>query len=348
MSKLTKRNEEVIVGYLRLVKTLYPELIENIYPFILLGLNYINIFSDLLSEELQYLDYDEMEINTTLKLVREFLNGLGENYLKQFEQALADGIFDIFNISDMTKDRFDEAFCLEYIDHTVINLPTNNTIRDGITIVHEFFHLTNSQFENGTRDIITEIISCYMELRYCQFLISKGYSPLNLYKDVFERINSTYNASANLILSASLLDIYYNTGDINKRTIKSMDQHRHVYLDNQKQILSKIRDRKLDDIINCFHDDIAHLLGGVISINLIKDTKLNDTKIKYINNNMENLSILQNLNTFDFDINNCMHWLDKEAEIIKSLEGVIYEDNSCSRTDSSRQDKAKYRTRKKI
>lgn len=344
MSKFKELNEEIVIEYLQLIEEIYPELLKLIYPITIMGMDYVSVFSELLSDDLETFDYDSIEIYKTIDLVREFLSSIDDKYVHKFDKSMSNGTIDIFNNKDVDLNRFDEPYCIEYMDNISVNLPINNSINDGGVIVHEFFHLTNSDYENGTRDIVTEIISCYMELRYYQFLISKGYDEINLYKAVYERINNTYNSAANLVLSASILDIYYNTGDISKKNIKFMNKYRKIYSDNKNQLLKLSNDDNFEDIIYSFHYDVAHLLGGIISINLLGETNVNDIKIDYINNNMEDLSIKKILDILDFDINNFTKGIDKCSEIIKMLEGVIYEDNSYSGSDGSREDKVKYRT----
>lgn len=313
--------------------------------------DFLYVFQDLLSEELQDFDYEYMDIKDTVNLVREFLNKIDKNYVLKFDKAISDGTFDIFHIDNLYEDddRIDEPKCLDERKDISVNIPINYSISDGAIIVHEFFHYTNSDKDTTIRCVFTELISIYMELRYYQFLVEKGYNIVNYYQELYERISNIYVAANNIAYTGSILDIYHNTGSIDKDSIMFMNQYRKIYKDNVYNLIGFSTDDTFLEGVCVFEYEIGYLLGGLIAINLLKETQVNDLKIKYINKNIDKLSIKQILDKLNIDIEEYPQLIDYCANIIKMLEGAVYEeDNSNSRTDSSRKDKVKYRTCQKV
>ena len=334
---MDKEKFKIIDNYLDETESFCPGLIDIIFDITLMANKYLNTFEYLLSEDLKDLDYMPMKIDETIYLVKKFLNNIDPSYEKMFDMTLIDGTFDIFHEDNIEGDRLDYPFCQES-GRTAINLPLNSTIADGAVIVHEFMHYTNSIFKDiGARELFTELISIYWELRYYQFLSEAGYGDINFWNELYERLDNTFDAANNTVFAGSVLDIYNNTGGINKRDIKFIDKHRNLYRKNTNNIISFVSEDSFGDDIYDFHYDAGYLLGAVIAINLLKEPELNDIKIKYINENMGKLSINYIFKILDFDIKDSYKWIDNCQSIFENLEGVIYEDNnSNSRTYRSR------------
>lgn len=257
-----EENEQYIIDYLKILENSCPKLLELFYPITLMAINYLYEFDDSFQIDFEDIEFDEMDINTTINLVREFLGMLGEDYLIKFNNALNDGTFDIFHIDSVNEgqDRSTDPKVNEE-GHNNINQPINYTILDGITIVHEFLHFTNSDKESMVRDVFTELISCYMELRYCIFLSEKGYNVDNYYKTLYGRLENTFDAANNVALSGSILDIYHNTGSITIDNIEFMDEHRGIYESNIDDILDFYEGEELGQGVYDFDYDVAYLIG---------------------------------------------------------------------------------------
>lgn len=332
-----KENEQAIIEYLKEAEIFCPELSDLIFDITLMASDYLNVFQHLLSEDLNELEYESMEITETVSLVKKFLGSIDASYEKKFDRSLTDGTFDIFHKENLENDRLDYPICQES-GRTTINLPIQNTIADGAVIIHEFMHYTNSNFKNiGTREVFTELISIYWELRYYQFLSKIGYGDIHFKQELYERLDDTFNAANNVVFSGSALDIYHNTGNINRNNIKFMDKYRRLYRQNTNNIIDFISEDSFGESVYDFHYDTGYLLGAVIAVNLLKEPKLNDIRIKYINENLDSLSINDVFKTLNLDIKDSYKWIDNCAEIIKSLEGVVYEDyNSNSRANGRR------------
>lgn len=351
MNEFKENNEESLVDFLEVLSYECPEILDLFYPMTAMANHFLYVFQDLLSENFDDFDYEYMNINDTLKLVQEFLNKCDQKYVLMFDEALNNGTFDIFHIDNLCEDddRIDEPKCLDERKNVSINIPINYEISDGAIIIHEFFHYTNSDKDTIVRCVYTELISIYMELRYYQFLASKGYNIISYYKELYERINNIYISATNIAYTGSILDIYYNTGNIDHDSIMFMNKYRKIYKDNVYDLIGFSKDDTFLEGVCVFEYEIGYLLGGLIAINLLKETQINDLKIKYINDNIDKLSIKQILNLLEINIEEYPQLIDYCANIIEALEGVVYEENnSNSRSNSSRKNKVKCRTGQKI
>ena len=252
-------------------------------------------------------------------------------YVKKFDRAMIDGTFDIFHIENLNEsdNRVDSPINIEQGKSRGINVPIYNTISDGASILHEFFHYINTAKDSMCRSIYTELISFYMELRYYLFLYKKGYSIQNYYKCVYEIIFDIVKNSANNACYCSIiLETFYHTGTINKENIKFIDKNCEIDDENIDDLIEFTESENFMDDIFEFENYVSYLLGGIIVIKLIDEPKLSDQKILYLNENFSNLSINKVFDLLQFDINNPMPFIYKCADTIRKLEGVISESNS--------------------
>jgi len=337
MNRFRKQNEQNIIEYLSGAEKDCPGLIELLYPIVSIASDFIEKLRDYIDFDFETFEYEKLNISENIKLVREFLSKEGNGYLENFDKALTDGTFDMFlpEFLDEEESRSLEPRSCEE-DFVNLNIPINNTIDDGAAIIHEFFHFTNSEYDMGTRIIFTEFISSYMELKYYLFLAEKGYTVDNYYKCLYEKIDNTFVAASNVAFSGGLLDIYENTGKINRKNIKFIDKFRCLYKPNIKGLINYYSDEDLEEDLFLFHYDVSYLLGGILAINSLKEPILSDTRIKYINENFDKLSIKDVLNVFELDIENFSILIDYCAEKMKEVEGVLNENNSYSGANKRR------------
>jgi len=331
MNKVVKNNLRSLRNYIKSTESNCPELLNLFFPITSLAADYLEVFDNVFdtSIELEF-KYKEMELSNTLKLVKDFFEELGEDYLNKFNEAVLDGTFDIFHINDLDKKagRLKEPCCNETDNKIGINMPVNYTIEDGASIVHEFLHFTNSNKGNGTRVICTELISCYMELRYYQFLARKGYDISNYYKGLYMRLNNIFTASDNIAFYGSILDIYKNTGEISNNSIMEMDKQRGIYASNVNNLIQFFSNEGFANEINTFHYDVSYLIGGILAINLAKNFDEYDVIIKSINKDLHKLSIDDVFKLIGFDINKPKALIDYCVEKEKEIKDVVNEDIS--------------------
>ena len=330
-------NRKAIEKELKTNEKVCPEIIDMFGIFGHMANDYLRAMNEILKDDFEDPYYENMDINTTLDLVREFLKLLDVKYLEIFEKSLFDGTFDLHLPEDDLIKRSEGAE-VSPKPYACINLPVKYTIQDGATIVHEFFHYLNDS-ENfvGTREIYTEMISIYFELRYYQFLVEKGYDSIYFYNEIFERINSTCDSAYNLCDTNAILDVYYNTGDITKNNIKFLDRYRKIYRGNIKNILDFYSSEDFQEWINYYRIDVSYVLGTLLALLSLKEPKLYDIKMKYINDSINTLSINDVLKILEVNIDEYSIWIDECYNILEEAIGEIYEeDNVYSGTYGSR------------
>lgn len=329
--------KELIEECLRDYESVSPNLKHLYSVFADISNMYVDKMKDLLFEENPIIQYEEMHISDNIKLVREFLSNIDKQYLRDFDSALNDGTFDLFLPEDDLIERPEYPITTTK-PQASISIPITNTIEDALIIIHEFFHFNNDNENLITiREIFTEMISIYYELRYCLFLIEKGYSNISLNNYIYSRINNTFDSANNLYFSSSVFDIYHYTGDINKNNIKFLSKYRNTYKQNISDLKNIIYDEDFEEIITSFIDDIGYVLGTLLTFVSIKQPEIYDLKMKYINDNINNIKIEDLLKILEVKIEDYEEWIHTCAEyLIGSLERLYEEDYSDSRSYRSR------------
>lgn len=240
--EIIKQNKEAIECILQRYELNGNELLKLFGKFSIIGTDFLCELSEIIPEEGFQFDYEKMDIRDSIKLVREFLVNIDKKYLEIFDKSLNNGTFELFLEEDDLEERPDEPITMPKPE-AVIYIPVQNKITDGQIIIHEFFHYLNDEEDLVVnRDIFTEMISIYFELRFCKFLEEKGITKNLFNKEVCERLDNTLLSGDNLCFTSSSLDIYYNTGEINKRNIKFLDKYRQIY------------DYNKDDLLSFYHD----------------------------------------------------------------------------------------------
>ena len=313
-----------------------PEVMNFFYFFVFIGNAYLNATEDFLDERLE-LKFDEMDIKETLNLVREFLANVDKKYLEVFDRSLSDGTFDLFLPEDDLVERPNEPVTTPK-PQANINVPITYTIEDGAIIIHEFFHFLNDTDDLvGVREIFTEMISIYYEFRYYQFLLEKGYNSKIFYKEIYKRIDSTFCSAEKLCFTASVLDIYHNTGDINEQNIEFLDSYRNLYKSNMDSIIDYYQGENFEEEICRFRQNVSYVIGTLLTFFALKNPEIYDIKMKYINEKINELLIEDVLNILDTKLYKCPIWIEECVRNLKKALGEINEqDYSNSRTDRSR------------
>lgn len=331
------------------IEELCPDLL-NLFDIIYqISYSFLDAVGELLPEEPIEIEHHKMPIKNTIDLVREFLNIIDKKYLDIFDKSLNDGTFELFYEEDDLKERPNYPITTP-VPYTSIYIPVKNTFEDGAVIVHEFFHyLNDSEDIIAVRDIFTEMISIYYELRYYQFLSTKGYVLNEYYNEIYDRINNSFDSANTLCFSSSALDIYDKTGNIDRKNIKFINEirktrkkntreNRVLYKKDIGQIINFSRDNEFVDIIGEFREDLSYVLGTLLAFYSLNEPTLYDVKMKYINDNINNFSIEDVLNILDTKITDYPVWVEESAKNLKKALGVINEeDNMYSGSYRSRQ-----------
>lgn len=338
MENYKEENEQYILESLKRLEQLDPNMLDMIYPISSTSLEFLYGFNEYFDINCDFIKYDQMDLKTNIKLVREFLLSMDEKYLNIFDKSLNDGTFDIFHIDNINEYpyRLDEPVCIEEKEPINVNVPLKYSITDGAILVHEFFHFLNSNKKSASREIFTELISFYMKLRYYLFINEKGYGIENYYKTLCDIMENTCDAANNVMYSSSILDIYNNTGNVTEDNIEFINEYRGLYDYNIEDILSFRDSEELGELVYDFEYDVSYLIGGIVAINLLKEPYLNDIKIKYINENFDKLSIRDVFNILNIELENMQPLITYCFDLFKQIEGALYEDNSNSRTYRSR------------
>lgn len=301
--EIIEKNKETIESILKYYEGIESELLDLFNTFATMAADFIYELYKIVSEE-EFV-YKKMDIRDSIKLVREFLKDIDSNYLNIFDKSLSDGTFELFLPEDDLVKRPDEPITFPKPGATIY-IPVQNNATDGSIIVHEFFHYLNDDNELIiNRDIFTEMISIYFELRYCQYLDLKKINCNAFNKEVCERLDNSLIASDNLCFTSSALDIYHNTA--------------------------------FSEGISDFESDVSYVIGTLLAFYALKEPRVNDIKMKYINDNINSMQIEDVFNILDTSIEEYPKWIEACKEILKKAKSESYEESySYSRTNRSR------------
>lgn len=329
------KKENVLKKYINELKELCPELIDLIYPITEIANEYLETFNDLLDLETDFIKEENISIDENINLVKQFLKQFDSKYLDKFNIALASGVFVMCNDKDK---KIEEPMAIESEENYSIVIPIKNKISDGADIVHEFFHYLNYECnDNIVRYIFSELISMYTELKYFKFLSEKGYSDIYYKKEIYDRLENTFAASLNCCLTGATLDIYNNTGDVSLKTIKEVNSYRKIYSNNIMNIINFPKEDEFEQAIYDFDYDASYVLGGVLAIYLLREPLVSDIKIKYLNENINKMSIENVFYLLNEKIINYPIWFKCCLEKLKEIRGDLVEQiNSNCRSNRSR------------
>lgn len=313
------------------------DIVKSFWLYVQIADDYLYRIYNILSEKEFMMDYDKMEISDTISLVREFLLDLSPKYLQIFDKLLVDGTFELFLSEDNLIERPSEPVAMGK-PNAIIYIPINYNLSDGAIIIHEFFHyLNNLEKYRSIRDIFTEMISIYFELRFLQFLDNNGISDNSFSKGICKRAYYTISSAENLFYTSSIFDIYYNTGEISKKSIKFIDKYRHLYSENMKNVFKFYISEDFSKNMNNFRDDMSYLIGTLLSFNALKEPKVSDIKMCYINDNMSDMNMGQVLDVLEISFDRYLDLIRDCQNILKKAKGELDEKGySYSRTNSRR------------
>lgn len=329
-------NRENIENYLEQNELVCPEVLDLFSIFNKIAKDYLTSSVEFFETEIE-LKYDRMDIKETIDLVSEYLESIDKKYLTLFHKYLNDGTFDLFLPEDDLYERSKSPVTLPKPEAN-ISIPIQYNYDDGGAIVHEFFHYLNDTEDLvGVRDIFTEMISIYYEIRYYQFLNEKGYSNLCYYYEVYSRIDNSLDCAYNLCYNSAAFDIYHNTGDITKENIAFINKYRNLYSKNVDNIINFYNSEEFEENIDFFRESISYTIGTLLTFFALKIPKVYDIKMKYINENINDLSINDVLNILDTKFEEYPIWIeDCVRNLMKALGEIDEQDYSNSRTNRSR------------
>lgn len=97
------KKEKALKNYINELKELCPELIDLIYPFTKIANDYLESLNEVLDVDSDLILEEDINLDTNINLVREFLKQLDSKYLEKFDKALESKIFDIYDINNNEK-----------------------------------------------------------------------------------------------------------------------------------------------------------------------------------------------------------------------------------------------------
>lgn len=130
---------------------------------------------------------------------------------------------------------------------------------------------------------------------------------------------------------------HYNTGEIKRKNIKFLDKYRQIYDYNQDDILSFYHDIDFIDGISEFSTDVSYVLGTLLSFDALKNPIVSDVKMKYINDNINEMTIKDVLVTLETDFDKYLDWIEECINNLKKAKGEVcgksysYSRSNCSR-----------------
>ena len=335
--EIIEKNKALIEKILLYYEANNSELLNLFDTFSLISNDYLYEFYQEIPDDGFQFDYEKMDVRDTIKLVRDFLSNIDKEYLNIFDKTLSNGIFELFLLEDDLIERPDEPVTYPKPE-AVIYVPIQHNITDGSIIIHEFFHYLNDSDDVGVnRYIFTEMISIYFEFRYCQYLVTKGISKDAFSKEVCNRLSNVLIASHVLCFTSSVLDICYNAGEINKENIDFLNKFCKIYKINKKNIINFYHDPNFSDDMLEFESDISYVVGSLLALSALNEPEVSDIKMKYVNENINQMSMKDVFETFQTNLEEYQKWLKVGKESLKKAMSDVYgKSYSYSRTDSCR------------
>lgn len=339
MSKKEIFNKEAIEEFFECCDLEYSEILNLFDTFANISLKFLCKLDEVLPDDdikFEY-EYEKINFDDTIKLVQEFLLSLNKKYLDIFNKSLVDGTFEFFLPEDDLQERPEEPIIYPN-PNAIIYIPIQNNIQDGIIIVHEFFHYLNDlNLHDGSRDLFTEMFSIYFELRFGQFISLKGMDINSFNRSVCERLENASLSSDNFFFVSSILDVYSNSGKIDKSSIKFVDKYRKNYSDYIKEIVAFYRNQQFIEELSSFVCDSSYVIGTLLSFYMLAEPKIGDIKMCYINDNVNYMNVGQVLDVLGTNFDCYDKWIDSCIDSFKKAKGELDgKSYSYSRTNSSR------------
>lgn len=338
--EITQINKEALDELLQENDLVCSEILNLFSFFTEISVDYLNSIDDLLFNYEPEFEYEKVDICDTITLVREFLGNIDDKYLEKFDKALNDGTFELFLPDDDWVERPLEPITIDKPE-AIIYVPINYNITDGTIIIHEFFHYLNDQEKQITiRDIFTEMISIYYELRFSQFLDNKGISTNGFNKNVCDRLYNTMLSAENVFFTGAVFDIYHNTGKISKKNINFIDKYRHLYLPIKNYIVNFYSGEDFIEDMLSFRNNVSYVIGTLLSFYSLKEFKIGDIRMHYINDNMNEMNIKETLEYLNTDFDCYQDWIKDCFNSLKKAQGEVYGKSYCySRANGGRENK---------
>lgn len=293
-------------------KTFY---IMNLYPSLLMLFKAKNVLInpyEKLETNIIRLTYDEkVDGLTSISLVREFFNNLGNNYTDLFDESFRNGSF---GYEDVINDKSDmslyQAGSLK--NNKYYNVGFEGNILDGHSLVHEFFHYLNTSSSNLS-DLFSEFISIYMENKYLDFLGTKGYSKTDILKVKLERYLDFFDGQQDLLYETLILNIKEKLGVIKEQDYDFLTSYKDyflkdinidVYYKNINVALNKLRniDNNNMNRKNKFSPNYTfrYFFGVLLSSYLLtRDDELVTSRVLHLNNKLSNNEIISFFDGFE-------------------------------------------------
>ena len=300
----------------------------------------INIKSTKIVNYLTFLDVYEKAFSIIKKI--------NPAYLNRYEKILDNGTLD-FSYNNFYEDSYYEYDFKTKIEQININRTFNYT--DVVLLIHEFFHLLNSNTNKNLKNnyLLTEFVSIYFELIAIKQLILEGFVDE---VDYSSRLENTYFHMKHFLDYSPILLSFREFGCVDDDSYKLINKY--FYEMSQKEFLIKTKkilsflDKKYEQykkntkfnsfysdniyliLSDCFNSNYRYIIGSICAFYAlyncdIKDIILLNDNLK--NEQLDNYSLIELLsmlkiniqdNNFVYDVtnsvNNYVNFVEKRKE----------------------------------
>lgn len=164
----------------------------------------------------------ELDLFSSIKIARDYLETLNCGYEETLDQYLMDGTISLRDIAEDEMEGTKNSRVYYYKTEkekifTDADLYYSSNYSDPGLIVHEFFHTQNFNFNGkirNSRTELTEMISIYFENEVLDYMEEQGYNQQEIAKVRVQRTMSTTNSAQRILKFLPWINIFESLGDI--------------------------------------------------------------------------------------------------------------------------------------
>lgn len=239
--------------------------------------------------------FSPFPIEKSLELVREFLTFVNPEYLQIFEKDLESGLIEFYSKSENKGNHF---FADLETGEVKVIVTLNENVKDGESIIHEFFHKLNYIGTNETRHVFTEAISIYFEFLYHNFLYAKDIPVSEVQLCQKWRHDIMLDNANSFSFQGTLFKKKKNNIDINRNTYKEFNANSKDFDEDCKFTLLDGREEDIRML-----DYYRHIYGTLLASYLYQNSKNIKGTLKqliYINDNINQMGMDEVLDYLNF------------------------------------------------
>lgn len=243
-----------------------------------------------------------------LKICREVLESLNQEYVKVFDEILNNGTFG-FSENSYGDSQVNYEFINGILKNISIDIVRSHNYNDIDVIIHEFMHyISNIYSSNIVNRVIGEFISIYFELYTIEFVYNNY--KVNIDELFYnKRIVNTYFRSCIINDLEILILLYKSFGKLNNYTYKDANKYFCKYTKKEyehecKSLLNIINGINPSNILfveNAHYYYLATLLAYYFRKKVSVEKMVNFVKYIGLEENT-NLDILELLNKYNLNV----------------------------------------------